>query len=102
MTEKFSKSRAAKKLKFFEKYFENPKTEKKEPGEWCGEHVCEVSSKSWWNEVSKLGEHVCMSDDFFFTVLKQIVKKKKMYEHKIKFFLHVKIACSSILKKWSL
>ena len=46
MTEKFSKSRAAKKLKFFEKYFENPKTEKKDPGEWCGEHVCEVSSKS--------------------------------------------------------
>ena len=27
-------------------YFENPKSEKKEPGEWCGEHVCEVSSKS--------------------------------------------------------
>ena len=35
-----------KKTKVFEIYFENPKSEKKEPGEWCGEHVCEVSSKS--------------------------------------------------------
>ena len=29
-----------------ETYFENQKSEKKEPGGWCGEHVCEVSSKS--------------------------------------------------------
>ena len=32
--------------KVFEIYFENPKSEKNKPGEWCGEHVCEVSSKS--------------------------------------------------------
>jgi len=53
------KKKYKKKTKVFETYFENPKSEKKEP-------VCEVSSKSEWERCLMSGEPYGMDDGKIF------------------------------------